>query len=102
VDNSAPVQKAWYKQQITSQRKMHMPTKVTTRGTLKIFIKQSFEKNGETVEYSTAYFVCEDAEGSQSVLKVNTKKDLTDMVDEAGEISLQVRPDGSMQLVRFA
>jgi len=74
--------------------------KVKTEGTLKIFVKKSFEKDGETIEYNTAYFLCEDPEET-SVIQVNTKQDLSKQIDEHGAISLQVRPDGKLGLISF-
>lgn len=76
--------------------------KVNTEGTLKIFIKQSFVKDGETVEYGTAYFLCEDSAGEASVIVVNTKQDLAPLIDKHGAITLQVKPDGKLSLIRFA
>jgi len=75
--------------------------KVKTEGTLKIFVKKSFDKDGETVEYNTAYFLCEDEDGETSVVQVNTKKDLAGQIDLSGKISLQVRPDGKLSLIEF-
>jgi len=75
--------------------------KVNTEGTLKIFVKKSFDKDGETIEYNTAYFLCEDEDGVASVVQVNTKQDLASRIDEHGKISLQVKPDGKLSLIKF-
>jgi len=76
--------------------------KVNTEGTLKIFVHKSFEKDGETIDYNTAYFVCEDEDGEVSVVQVNTKQDLHSQIDQHGKISLQVRPDGKLTLLSFS
>jgi len=81
---------------------MLMP-KVNAEGTLKIFVKKGFtSKEGETVEYNTAYFLCEGEDGDAEVIVVNTKQDLAGKIDEHGHLTLQVRPDGKLSLVRFA
>jgi len=76
--------------------------KVNTEGTLKIFVKKSFDKDGETIEYNTAFFLCEDETGEASVVQVNTKQDLSKDIDAHGKISLQVKPDGKLALIKFA
>lgn len=75
--------------------------KLTTDATLKIFIAKSFEKDGETVEYNTAYFLTEDGEGNADVITCNTKKDLASFVDEQGSLTVETRPDGKLALVSF-
>jgi len=72
-----------------------------TEGVLKIFIKKSFEKDGETVEYNTAYFLCTDNEGLSSVVQVNTKKELTDDLDKEGKIVIRIGREGKLSLVDF-
>jgi len=99
VDKS---KKACYRRGITSNKKCPM-AKVNAEGTLKIFVKKSFtSREGETVEYSTAYFLCEHEDADDEVLVVNTKQDLSGQIDKTGHLTLEVRPDGKLALVRFA
>lgn len=72
-----------------------------TEGKLKIFVSKSFEKDGETIEYNTAYFLCEDEDGVASVVQVNTKKDLSGMLDETGKIIVRYGREGKLQLIDF-
>jgi len=47
-------------------------------GQLQIFVKKGFENNdGEKVEYYEAYFVGVDEDDNDTVLKVNTKQNLS-------------------------
>jgi len=79
-----------------------MSTEFSSKGVLKIFIPNSFEKDGELIEYNEAYFLVPGENGSNdSVVKVNTKKDLREFVDEAGTLKLRLQ-EGKLQLVAFA
>lgn len=73
---------------------------LTAEGTLKIFVSKSFEKDGETIEYNTAYFLVEREDG-EDVLIVNTKQDLTDMIDVKGKIEVRVGTNGKLGLISF-
>jgi len=72
-----------------------------THGTLKIFVGKSFEKDGETVEYNTAYFLTEGEKESQDVLVVNTKQDLSKQIGLDGDIVVRVGNNGKLGLVSF-
>jgi len=74
---------------------------VTFEGTLKIFVKKQFEKDGETVEYYEAYFVGVDENDNDQVLKCNTKQDLSDQVDKHGVARLQLQQNGKLSLKSF-
>jgi len=79
---------------------IHMP--VTFEGTLKIFVKKQFEKDGETVEYYEAYFVGVDEDDNDQVLKCNTKQDLTSQIDKTGVARLQLQQNGKLSLKTFS
>jgi len=72
-----------------------------TEGVLKIFVKKSFEKDGETVEYNTAYFLCGSEIGDETVVQVNTKQDLSDDLDKEGKITIRIGREGKLSLVSF-
>jgi len=75
---------------------------INAHGILKIFCAKSFEnKEGQTVEYNEAYFLCKDRDGEPSVLKVNTKKDLTAQVDREGDITVSLQANGKLKLINF-
>jgi hypothetical protein len=75
---------------------------VSAEGRLQMFVKKSFtDKVGTTVEYFEAYFLCVDEDDSESVLKVNTKLDLTSQIGKAGTIRLSVT-NGKLSLKSFA
>jgi len=75
---------------------------LTFEGQLQIFVKKSFEnKEGEHIEFYEAYFVGEDNEGNDQVLKVNTKQDLSVMKGRVGTAHVQVMDGGKMRLVKF-
>jgi len=78
-----------------------MAAELQSKGELKIFIKNSFEKDGETVEYCTGYFLCGEEGAKQSVLIVNTKQDLAPQLDEYGTINVRVGENGKLSLVSF-
>lgn len=75
---------------------------LTFEGTLKIFVKKSFEgKDGQTVNYYEAYFVGVDENDNDSVLKVNTKQDLSSQLDKHGTAIVAPQENGKMKLVSF-
>jgi hypothetical protein len=77
-----------------------MPVKF--EGQLRIFVKKAFEsKDGEAVEYFEAYFVGVDDEDNDQVLKINTKTDLSAMLEKHGTVSMEVQSNGKMRLLSF-
>jgi len=71
-------------------------------GVLKLIGKKSFTSNeGEHVEYFELYFQGVDKKGDPAVLKVNSKQDLTDWIDQRGMVELQTRDDGKPKFVSF-
>lgn len=71
-------------------------------GILKIFIKKAFEnKEGEHIEYNEAYFLTTNKDGEDSVIKINTKTDLSKHLDLAGVGQMQLLDSGKRRLVSF-
>jgi len=68
-------------------------------GELKICVKKSFENNeGETIEYYELYFVSNDGD---NVLKINSKQDLSNLVDKSGVAELEMQEGRKPRLISF-
>jgi len=75
---------------------------VTFEGRLQIFVKKEFDNHeGTHIEFYEAYFVGTDQNGNDTVLKVNTKQDLTEQFGKKGVAHVSVQEDGKMRLLKF-
>jgi len=67
------------------------------------FTEKGFEKDGEHVTYNECIFLNDNADGTRSVIILNTQQDFKDLLDKEGLLSVDIDPSGKKKprLVSF-
>jgi len=75
---------------------------VELKGTVAAIDEKAFEgKEGEHVEYQEVFIQTEREDGTMSVAKVNTKKDMVPHLQKTGTFIININEQGKKKLISF-